>query len=64
MDLEASPEEVEVVAEHQKGPNEEATVDTSRALEDRYGDWCRRQLKKWNQGDGGSHQKVAATCDS
>jgi hypothetical protein len=27
-DLEASPEEVEVVAEHQKAPDEEAAVET------------------------------------
>jgi hypothetical protein len=33
MDLEASPEEVDV-AEHQKAPDEEATVETIGALED------------------------------
>jgi hypothetical protein len=34
MDLEASAEEVEVVAEHQKVPDEEVTVETNGALED------------------------------
>jgi hypothetical protein len=68
LDLEASPEEVEVVVEHQKAPDEEAAMETIGALEDRYGDRCltvrcRRQLKKWNQGDGGLHQKVAVPCN-
>jgi hypothetical protein len=42
----------------------EETVETIRALEDRYEDWHltvrrRGQLKKRNQGDGGSQQKLA-----
>jgi hypothetical protein len=34
MDLEANPEEIEAVAEHQEVSNEEATVETLGALED------------------------------
>jgi hypothetical protein len=33
MDLEASPEEVKVIVELQKVPDEETTVETNRALE-------------------------------
>jgi hypothetical protein len=58
MDLETNREKFEAVADHQEIRNEEAAVETIRALEDRYGDWhlavgrC-RQPKKWTQGDGG-----------
>jgi hypothetical protein len=39
-DLQASPEETEVVAQHQKVPYAEAAVETIGALGDRYGDQC------------------------
>jgi hypothetical protein len=65
MDLEASPGEVEVIAELQKVPDE-ATVETIGALEESYGDLhlaigCRQQLKKWTQSNGGSQQKLVAS---
>jgi hypothetical protein len=37
-DLKASSEEVEAIVEHQRVPDKEATVETTRALEDRCGD--------------------------
>jgi hypothetical protein len=55
------------VAEHQDVPKEKATVETTRALEDQYGDqhlaigWL-RQPNKWTQGDGESWKKLAAVC--
>jgi hypothetical protein len=39
MGLEANPEKIEVVADCQKGPNEEAAVEMIGALKDRSGDW-------------------------
>jgi hypothetical protein len=50
-DLEANPEEIKSKSEHQDVSKEEATVETTGALEDRYGDrhlaiGCCRQLKK------------------
>jgi hypothetical protein len=39
-DLEANPEEIEVMVKCQKVPNKEAAVKTIEALEDRYGDQC------------------------
>jgi hypothetical protein len=47
-DLEAIPEEVEVIAELQKVPKEEAKVDTARAWEDRLEDQ-RLVVVCWNQ---------------
>jgi hypothetical protein len=48
-DLEANPEEIESDLEHEEVPIEEAAVETSGALKERYGDWhlavrYRRQL--------------------
>jgi hypothetical protein len=42
-------------------------VKTVRALKKRYGDWHLAigrhwQLKKWNQGNGGSQKKLTTTC--
>jgi hypothetical protein len=56
MDLEANPEEIDAVAEHQEVPNKEAAVETIGALEDQSGD---QQLaveyqnlqKRWNKDD-------------
>jgi hypothetical protein len=62
-DLEANPEEMDVMAERQKVPNKESAVETIKALEDRYGDWCwavrrHRWPNKRSQGNGGSLQKL------
>jgi hypothetical protein len=59
------PEEIQVVAERRKVPNEEAAMEPLGALKDRYGKGplavgCRRQSKKLTQGDGGSRQKLIA----
>jgi hypothetical protein len=60
----ANPGELQSVVVHQEVPQEEATVETTGALEDPYGDrhlakgHC-QQLKKWTQGDGGSRKKLA-----
>jgi hypothetical protein len=64
--LKAGLEETKFIAKHQDVPNEGATVETIRALQDQYGDWHltvgrRRQLKKWTQADGRSWKKLAAT---
>jgi hypothetical protein len=37
-EMEANPEEIKSVVEHQDGPKEEAEVDTINSLEDRYED--------------------------
>jgi hypothetical protein len=63
MDLKANPEEIEAISEHQEVPNEEATADTIRALDDRHGDQhlaegCHQQPKTWIQSSGGSCQKL------
>jgi hypothetical protein len=52
---------------HEEVPKEEATVKTARALKTWDGDQhlavgCRHQLKKQTQGDGGSRQKLTASC--
>jgi hypothetical protein len=57
--MEVNPEEIKSVAEHQEVPKEELTVVMIGALKEHYGDrhlaiGRRRQLKKWNQGDGGA----------
>jgi hypothetical protein len=65
MDLEANPEELKSIAEHQEVPKKDAAVTISRALKVRYGD-ChlgvgrRRQLKKRTPGDGGCRKTLAA----
>jgi hypothetical protein len=51
MDLEANPEEIASEAEHEEVPKEEAAVETSGALKERYRDLqlatrCHDQLKK------------------
>jgi hypothetical protein len=63
-DLAANWGKSEAVALHHEVPNEEATVETSGALEDWYGDrhlvvGRHRQLKKWTHGDGGFRKKLA-----
>jgi hypothetical protein len=63
--LEANPEEIRFESGHREDPKKEAAVETTGALEDRYGDrhlpvGHRRQPKKRNQGNGGSRQKLAA----
>jgi hypothetical protein len=61
--LEANSEER--VSEHQEVPKEEAAVESIGSLEDRNRDQhlavgrCRRQPKKWSQGDGVSRQRLA-----
>jgi hypothetical protein len=69
MDLEANPEEIGALAEHQKAPNEEAAVEAIGALEDRYGDRRITWPEKRTQGNGGFCQKLAVdygqlTCRS
>jgi hypothetical protein len=61
--MKAGLEEMKVVAEHQEVPKEEAAVETTRALEGRYGDWHlaagrRCQQNKWTKSDGGSQKKL------
>jgi hypothetical protein len=51
-DLEANPEELKSVVEHQEVPKEEAAVKTVRAQKEQYGNqhlavWHHQQLKKW-----------------
>jgi hypothetical protein len=64
-DLEANPEEIKFVMEHQKAPKEKAAVETIGALEDRCGDRHlalrrRRQLRELTQDDSGFRKKLAA----
>jgi hypothetical protein len=61
--------DLEAVTVHQEVPKEETTVETTGALEDRYGNrhlavGSHRQPKKRIQGDGGSRQKLAAARGS
>jgi hypothetical protein len=63
-DVDEIAEEVKSVSENQEVPNEDAAVETTGALEDRYGDrnlavGRRRQPKKPTRGDGGSRKKLA-----
>jgi hypothetical protein len=63
-DLEANPEEVESKAKHEEIPKEEASVETSGALEQQHGEphlviRCCSQLKKQTQVNGGSQKKLA-----
>jgi hypothetical protein len=65
--MEANPEELKSAVVHEEASKEEAALETFRALMKQYGDQylvvgCHRKLKKWNQGDGGSWKKLAATC--
>jgi hypothetical protein len=62
-DFEANPEEKESLAEHQEVPNEEASVETIGALDDKYGDrhlavGCLQQPKKLTQGNDESWQNL------
>jgi hypothetical protein len=51
------PEEIEVVVERQKVPDEEAAVETIRAVEDRYEDQ-QLALGYWNPWKGRSRTKL------
>jgi hypothetical protein len=60
------PISVESESKHQESPKEEATVETFKALKERYGDrhlavGHHRKLKKRIQGDGGSQKKLTTT---
>jgi hypothetical protein len=64
--MEAYPEKIKSLVEHQEVPKEEAVVETLKALEDRYGDLDLaaghlRPLKKQTHGSSGS-QKMLATA--
>jgi hypothetical protein len=65
--LETNPVKLDTMVEHQEVRKEEASVETFGALTKQYGDKYlaterNLQLKKWNQGYGGSWKKLAATC--
>jgi hypothetical protein len=64
-DLEANAESITSESEHLEVSKEEAAVETTGALEDRYGDrhlavGRHREPKKWTQGKCGSRKKLAA----
>jgi hypothetical protein len=66
-DLEANPEEIKFVMEHQKAPKEEAAMETVGELVNRYWDRHlalrrRRQLRKLTLDDGGFRKKLGAAC--
>jgi hypothetical protein len=63
---EPTPVEMVSIAAHSEDYNIEATLETTTALEDQYGDrnraiGSRRQLKKGIQDDHGSWKKMATT---
>jgi hypothetical protein len=63
-DFEANSDEIESESEHEEVPKEEAAVESTGALEDRYGDrnlaaGRHRQPKKRTQGGGGLRKKLA-----
>jgi hypothetical protein len=66
-DLEANPEEKEIIAEQQQVPKEKASVKTVRTLKKQHGDWHlavgrHRKPKKRTRSNGESWKKLAATC--